>query len=84
MHNGKAIKLNPSLCSKKWTFIKAGLDDFRDRFPPRMTDYIVRQNSGPEPIITGLKRNKKNKNILNSNRNYNITEKLTYVTDSTF
>merc|ERR1712235_105556 len=78
MHNGKAIKLNPSLCSKKWTFIKAGLDDFRDRFPPRVTDYIVRQKSGPEPIITGLKRNKKDKNILNSNRNYNITEKLTY------
>jgi len=78
MHNGKAIKLNPSLCSKKWTFIKAGLDDFRDRFPPRVTDYIVRQKPGPEPIITGLKRDKKEKNLLNSNRNYNITEKLTY------
>jgi len=77
MHNGKAIKLNPSLCSKKWTFIRAGLDDFRDRFPPRVTNYIVRQKPGPEPVLTGLKRDKKEKNLLNSNRNYNITEKLT-------
>lgn len=76
-HMGKTIKLNPSLCSKKWTFIKAGIDDFRDRFPPQLTDFIVRRKPGPEPVLRGLPRDRSQKKQQNAQRNYDITDKLT-------
>ena len=34
-------QINPSLHAKRWTFIKTGLDDFRDGFPPMIDDYTL-------------------------------------------
>jgi hypothetical protein len=36
---------------KQWTFIKDGLDDFRDGLPPPHEDLLLKPNKGPSPTI---------------------------------
>jgi len=44
----------PKLNASQWTFIKDGLDDFRDGKPPRIDDTILLKNKkGPKPMIMG-------------------------------
>ena len=39
------------LDAKQWTFIKDGLDDFRDGLPPPHDDLLLKPNKVPAPLI---------------------------------
>merc|ERR1712106_38363 len=43
--------INPSLYAKRWTFIKTGLDDFRDGFPPTIDEYTLSMKQSFTPLI---------------------------------
>jgi len=45
---------NPTHYYKNWTFLKSGLDDFRDGFPKDEPDVIIKPNRGPSPLFTGI------------------------------
>lgn len=46
--------VHPIYHHKNWTFLKTGLDDFRDGFPPEVDDIVIKPKRGPSPIFTGL------------------------------
>ncbi|XP_019349076.2 protein FAM47E isoform X1 [Alligator mississippiensis] len=45
------LKFSDSLNSRRWTFLKNGLDDFRDGFPPPSDNNIIHGTKGPVPIL---------------------------------
>ena len=47
----RLFQINPSLYAKRWTFIKTGLDDFRDGFPPTIDDYTLSMKQSFAPLI---------------------------------
>ncbi|CAH1777660.1 unnamed protein product [Owenia fusiformis] len=50
----KPTDVSKMLVGKNWTFIKDGLDDFRDGLPPSASDgIIIKPNKGPSPNIQG-------------------------------
>ena len=53
-HNMICVQVNPVLHHKNWTFLKSGLDDFRDGFPPDEEEPVIRPHRGPTPLFTGL------------------------------
>jgi len=57
LRNKYSKDVNPILNHKNWTFVKNGLDDFRDGMPPDPGhDWVVRPKRGPEPaLLTGKK-----------------------------
>jgi len=68
--------VNPILNHKNWTFVKNGLDDFRDGMPPDAgEDWVVRPKRGPEPnLIEGA--NERARNNLSASRS-SQTKRLT-------
>ena len=53
------ITANPALNSRNWTFIKPGLDDFRDGFPPLNNLDIIVRRSEPVPTLYNIKHKRK-------------------------
>ncbi|XP_014381297.2 protein FAM47E [Alligator sinensis] len=49
-YNNK-LKFSDSLNSQHWRFLKSGLDDFRNGFPPPSDNIIIRGTKGPFPVI---------------------------------
>ena len=43
--------MKPSLHAKRWTFIKTGLDDFRDGFPPNIEDFTLSMKESLAPLV---------------------------------
>ncbi|KAM9142463.1 protein FAM47E-like isoform 3-T4 [Pangshura tecta] len=48
-HNKR--KFSDSLNSQRWRFLKSGLDDFRNGFPPPSDNIIICGTKGPVPIV---------------------------------
>jgi len=68
-----AKDVNPILNHKNWTFVKNGLDDFRDGMPPDPgEDWVVKPSRGPEPNLMEKSKNSK----LGTSRSQN-TKRLT-------
>jgi len=63
--------VNPVYHHKNWTFLKTGLDDFRDGFPPDEDEIIIKPKRGPSPIFTGLDDSTSSSNNSKASRSYN-------------
>ncbi|XP_070553617.1 protein FAM47E-like [Ptychodera flava] len=65
---------NPTDASKtvigsQWTFLKTGLDDFRDGLPPQVEGTIfIKGTKGPEPNVTGDSDKRNPKQTVNRHR----------------
>nr|XP_009685594.1 PREDICTED: protein FAM47E-like [Struthio camelus australis] len=44
-------RFSDSLNSQRWRFLKSGLDDFRNGFPPPCDNIIIRSTKGLSPIV---------------------------------
>ncbi|XP_077984270.1 protein FAM47E-like [Glandiceps talaboti] len=65
----KPTDVSGTLLGSHWTFLKTGLDDFRDGLPPPVEDDIFIQGSkGPEPNVTGDSEHKNPKQTVNRHR----------------
>jgi len=70
--------VNPILNHKNWTYIKSGLDDFRDGMPPDAAqECIVRPTRGPEPNL--VSSSSRSSRVVNSAARSNQTRRLTPV-----
>lgn len=49
-------RFSDALNSQRWRFLKSGLDDFRNGYPPPSDNIIIRGKSGPVPIILQYKK----------------------------
>jgi len=61
----------PKLDASSWTFIKDGLDDFRDGRPPYVADAIIKGNKGVLPNVSNscdrVNPNQRNRKVFSKN-----------------
>lgn len=51
---GNKQQLSGALNGSRWRFLKNGMDDFRDGYPPlRGDDYFIPNQKGPRPVVHG-------------------------------
>ncbi|XP_061438937.1 protein FAM47E [Rhineura floridana] len=49
-------RFSDALNAQRWRFLKSGLDDFRNGYPPPSDNIIIRGKQGPVPIILHYKK----------------------------
>ncbi|XP_053260324.1 protein FAM47E-like isoform X1 [Podarcis raffonei] len=49
-------KFSDALNGQRWRFLKSGLDDFRNGYPPPSDNIIIRGKKGPVPVILEYKK----------------------------